>query len=85
MVNQGTLAPEVRQAAIETLKTIGKYGKSRNVFVTMENRGGGRAPCYAACCNKLHARAPAPHAAESSHPPGATWEVVVEVIKAAGI
>src|SRR6185437_10708785 len=24
-------------------------------------------------------------AAESSHPPGATWEVVVEVIKAAGI
>src|SRR6185437_10708784 len=43
MVNQGTLAPEVRQAAIETLRTIGKYGKARNVFVTMENRGGGGA------------------------------------------
>ncbi len=60
MVNQGTLAPEVRQTAIETLKTIGEYGKSRKVFVTMENRGHGGAET-------------------------APWEVVVEVIKAAGI
>jgi sugar phosphate isomerase/epimerase len=41
MVNQGTLAPEVRETAIATLKTIVDYGKSRNVFVTMENRGNG--------------------------------------------
>ena len=41
MVNQGTLAPEVRQEAIATLKTIGDYGKSKNVKVTMENRGSG--------------------------------------------
>jgi hypothetical protein len=56
MVNQGTLAPEVRQTAIATLKTIGDYGRSQNVAVTMENRGG-----------------------------SASWDVVVEVIKAAGI
>jgi len=41
MVNQGTLAPEVRQDAIATLKTVGDYGKSKNVKVTMENRGVG--------------------------------------------
>lgn len=38
MVNQGTLAPEVRQSAIETLKTIDAYAKAKKVFVTMENR-----------------------------------------------
>ena len=41
MVNQGTLAPEVRQAAIDTLKTINAYAKTKKVFITMENRGGG--------------------------------------------
>src|SRR5215469_6137433 len=29
MVNQGTLAPDVRQAAIDTLKTINAYAKSK--------------------------------------------------------
>lgn len=62
MVNQGSLAPEVRQSAIATLKAIGEYGKSRKVFVTMENRGAG-----------------GPNATTAG------WEVVVEVIKAAGI
>jgi hypothetical protein len=41
MVNQGTLAPEVRRSAIETLRAINAYGKTKKVFVTMENRGGG--------------------------------------------
>lgn len=41
MINQGTLAPDVRQSAIATLKAIGNYGKSRRVWVTMENRGTG--------------------------------------------
>ena len=36
MASQGTLAPAVRQTAIETLKTINAYGKTKNVFVTME-------------------------------------------------
>ena len=31
MVNQGTLAPEVRQAAIDTLKTMNAYGKAKKV------------------------------------------------------
>jgi hypothetical protein len=41
MVNQGTLAPEVRQAAIDTLKTMNAYGKAKKVYIAMENRGGG--------------------------------------------
>lgn len=61
MLNQGTLAPEVRETAIATLKEIAAYGEKRKVFVTMENRGYGPTPTN----------------------PG--WEVVLEVIKAAGI
>jgi sugar phosphate isomerase/epimerase len=84
MVNQGTPAPDVKQSAIDTLKTINEYGKSKKVYVTMENRGGGgggRGP-----------QTPASTTASSAPPPGggrgpgtAGWEVVVEVIKAAGI
>lgn len=61
MVNQGTLAPEVRQSAIAALKEMSAYGIKKKVFVTMENRGYG------------------PTATNPS------WEVVVEVVKAAGI
>ena len=76
MVNQGTLAPEVRQAAIDTLKTINEYGKAKKVFVTMENRGGGGG----------RGRAGTPAAPDAPPPPQqAPWQVVVEVIKAAGI
>lgn len=39
MLNHGTLAPEVRQTAIAALRTIGEYGKQRNVCVTLESRG----------------------------------------------
>lgn len=38
MVNQGTLAPEVRQPAIEALRTMGAYARAKNVSVTMEPR-----------------------------------------------
>jgi sugar phosphate isomerase/epimerase len=61
MLNQGTLAPEVREPAIATLKEIAAYGTKRKVFVTMENRGYGPT---------------------DTNP---SWEVVVEVIRAAGI
>jgi sugar phosphate isomerase/epimerase len=61
MLNPGTLAPEVRQAAVASLKEIAAYGKERKVFVTVENRGHGPTP------------------------PKPSWEVVVEVVKAAGI
>ena len=41
MVNQGTLAPDVLKEAIATLKVMVDYGKTKKVFVTLENRGGG--------------------------------------------
>jgi len=69
MVNQGTLAPEVRQSAIDTLKKINAYAKTKKVWVTMENRDdppgeGGRAAAGAA---------------------PADWRDEYEVIKASGI
>ena len=71
MVNQGTLAPEVRQTAIATLKTIGDYGRSRSVAVTMENRGsGGRTSAGPA---------------GAGVPASPSWEIVEEVIREAGI
>jgi hypothetical protein len=85
MVNQGTLAPEVKQTAIETLKTIADYGKSRKVFVTMENRGGGGGRGAPAPASGTPATAPAAPAGPGRGPGTAGWEVVVEVIKAAGI
>ena len=94
MANQGTLAPDVRQAAIATLKAIVEYGKTKKVFVTMENRGGGGGGRGAvarggagAPGTPAAAGAPAGAAAQAAPPgrgPGATWEVVVEVLKAAG-
>jgi sugar phosphate isomerase/epimerase len=38
MLNQGTLAPEVRASAIETLKTMNAYARTKNVSLTMEPR-----------------------------------------------
>ena len=38
MVAQGDLAPEVREPAIATLKTMNAYAKARNVSLTMEPR-----------------------------------------------
>jgi hypothetical protein len=82
MVNQGTLAPEVRQAAIDTLKTINAYAKTKKVYITMENRGGGGG-------GRGGAGTPAPNPAATPQtpprPPSPPWEVVVEVIKASGI
>ena len=38
MINQGTLAPDVRTTAAETLKTIKAYADMKKVMVTVENR-----------------------------------------------
>lgn len=85
MVNQGTLALEVRQAAIEALKAMVAYGKTKKIFITMENRDNGNA------FRGDRAGAPgAPNSATTGaaarpvRPPSPPWEVVVEVIKAAG-
>ena len=87
MVNQGTLAPEVRQTAIETLKAIGEYGKSRKVFVTMENRDGGDRRVMANAAGAVTTPAASAKASVTGahRQRAATWEAVVEVIKAAGI
>jgi hypothetical protein len=95
MLNQGTLAPEVRQAAIATMKTIGDYGKTKKVFVTLENRDlGSREQRGSALFGMPRPLAPAtpPAGAAAQAGPGraggpvpvATWDVVVEVIKASG-
>jgi len=82
MVNQGNLAPAVRQTAINTLKTINSYAKEKKVYVTMENRGGGggRAGAVAGTATPGGASAAVPLV-----PVSPSWEVVVEVIKASGI
>jgi len=36
MVTHGGLAPEVRQSAVETLKTMNAYGKAKNVSVALD-------------------------------------------------
>jgi hypothetical protein len=59
MLNQGSLAPAVRQTAVEALKTMNAYAKSRKVSITME-------PRWRADANNV------------------PWEVLVDVIKAAG-
>ena len=41
MINQGALAEENKQTAIETLKIMSDYGKSRKIAVGAEPRGGG--------------------------------------------
>jgi hypothetical protein len=91
MVNQGTLAPDVRQAAIDALKAINAYAKSKKVYITMENRGGGgggRGRGGVAAAGATPTGAPPTDAAAAAappRPPSPTWEVVVEVIKASGI
>lgn len=41
MVNQGAPTRENKAVAVETLKAMGEYGKSKKIMVAMENRGGG--------------------------------------------
>ena len=85
MINQGTLAPEVRQGAIETLKTINQYGKTKKVFLTMENRGGGGGGGRRGGGAQPPVPADAARGNVPPRPPSPPWETVVEVIKAAGI
>jgi len=84
MVNQGTLAEEVRPTAIETLKTINAYAQTRKVWVTLENRDDPprtRRARAGAGNGAAAADAPAPPPRPRPH----TWETEAEVIKAAGI
>jgi len=73
MINQGQLTEEVKPTAIETLKRMGDYGKSKNIKVGMEPRGpvGGR---------RGGAAAPAP----AGPPPPPFYQTMADVIKASG-
>jgi hypothetical protein len=76
MVNQGAPTQENKDAAIATLKAMGDYGKSKNIMVAMENRGGGGARGGAA-------PVPLPGAPAASPSPAA-WVLLVEIIKGSG-
>jgi hypothetical protein len=84
MVNQGTLAPDVRQSAIDTLKTINAYAKTKKVYITMENRGGGGGGGRGGGAG-TPASNPSAAPQTPPRPPSPPWDVVVEVIKASGI
>jgi hypothetical protein len=72
MVNQGAPTEENKAVAIEALKAMGDYGKSKNIMVSMENRGGGG-----------RQGAPAPGATPAPPAPPA-WILLVEIIKGSG-
>ena len=83
MVNQGTLMPEIRTETIAALKAMTDYGKTKNVKVTMETRGGGggagRGRGTAAAGGGSAEAAPARPASYSGD-----WRVLLEVLKSAG-
>jgi hypothetical protein len=97
MVNQGQPTQENKAVAIAALKAMGDYGKSRNIMVAMENRGGGggrrgapapgapgttTAPPAGAAPATPPSPAPSPTAAAPAGPPApAAYILLVEIIK----
>jgi hypothetical protein len=97
MVNQGQPTQENKAVAIAALKAMGDYGKSRNIMVAMENRGGGGgrrgapAPGAPAATGAPPAGAapatppspdPSPTTAAPAGPPApAAYILLVEIIK----
>jgi hypothetical protein len=78
MINQGQPTQENKEIAIAALKAMGDYGKSRNIKVAMENRGGGGGRQNAAAtANPTPPAPPAP-------PAPAPWILLVEIIKGSG-
>ena len=73
MVNQGAPTQENKDVAIAALKAMGDYGKSRNIMVAMENRGGGG--------GRQGAPAPGATPAPPGPPVPAAWVLLVEIIK----
>jgi sugar phosphate isomerase/epimerase len=80
MLNQGPLNPETKAHAIATWKVMNEYGKSKNVKVSAETRGGGGGG---------GGRGPAPAAGQPPAAPAAltgptAWVLLKEVIEASG-
>jgi len=81
MINQGQPTQENKEIAIAALKAMGDYGKSKNIKVAMENRGGGGGRQNAAAtANPTPPAPPAPPAP----PTPAAWILLVEIIKGSG-
>jgi len=87
MINQGTLAPDVRTTAAETLKTIKAYADTKKVMVAVENRDD--PPGYvSSTVSNEGGRDGAPNSAAGAppeRPPEHTWEDEVRLIRAAGV
>jgi hypothetical protein len=82
MINQGQPTQENKEIAIAALKAMGDYGKSRNIKVAMENRGGGGGRQSAAAA-PVNPAPPAPPA-NPAPPAPAAWVLLVEIIKGSG-
>jgi len=85
MVNQGQPTQENKEVAIAALKAMGDYGKSKNVMIAMENRGGGgRGATAPSTPGAAASPAPpiAPATAAPSGPPA--YLLLVEIIKGSG-
>jgi hypothetical protein len=82
MVNQGQPTQENKEVAIAALKAMGDYGKSKNVMIAMENRGGGgaRGATSPAASGATPPAPPSPPAVPG--PPA--YVLLVEIIKGAG-
>jgi hypothetical protein len=83
MVNQGTPTHVNKEWGIPTLKLMTDYGKSKNIIVSVETRGGGGG-------GRGRGGAAAAGAPPPPPPPGlpetsrGRWELLAEIIKAAG-
>jgi Xylose isomerase-like TIM barrel len=85
MINQGQLTREAAPEAIKTWKAMNEYGKSKNVKVSAETRGGGGGRGQAAAQGAAGAAAPAPAAPAPAAPAGPpAWILLKEVIEGAG-
>jgi hypothetical protein len=78
MVNQGSPTPENKQVAIEALKIMGDYGKSKKIMVSMEPRGGGGGRNAGAAAGGQATPPPA------GPPPPPAYILLTEIIKGSG-
>jgi len=87
MINQGTLAPDVRTTAAKALKTIKAYADTKKVMVTVENRDD--PPGYVSSTmpsgSGPDGTAGTPNSAAAAPPPEHTWQDEVRLIRAAGV
>jgi hypothetical protein len=79
MVNQGSPTPENKQVAIETLKIMGDYGKSKKIMVSMEPRGGGGGGRNTGAA--AAGQATPPPAPPAGPPPPPAYLLLTEIIK----